>query len=286
MSIEFIRERTFENNGIQLAAKEWGRSGYQPVIALHGWLDNANSFDRMLPGMENLHIIALDLAGHGRSGFRSRDSGYDIWHDIGDVMAVADQMGWDTFALIGHSRGAIISTLIAGTFPERISHAALIDGYVPLPTPADKSPEQIARAIREAKRFGASSPTVFGDYERAVQARVKGFVPLQYEAAALLAERGVAELEEGGFYWRNDQRLKAASMIKFTRDHIQSFLDAITARIMFIQAESSGFTPEADQLKLFKSVPQLQFETMPGSHHLHLEDQAELVAAKVQSFLL
>ena len=75
MSIEFIRERTFENNGIQLAAKEWGRSGYQPVIALHGWLDNANSFDRMLPGMEHLHIIALDLAGHGRKPLRHATDG-------------------------------------------------------------------------------------------------------------------------------------------------------------------------------------------------------------------
>ena len=67
MSLEFIRERSFQVNDLTLASKEWGRSGYLPVIALHGWLDNAASFDRMLPFMENLHVIALDLAGHGRS---------------------------------------------------------------------------------------------------------------------------------------------------------------------------------------------------------------------------
>ncbi|MDA9840190.1 alpha/beta hydrolase, partial [Porticoccaceae bacterium] len=72
MSIEFIRERSFENKGLKFTAKEWGRSGYPPVIALHGWLDNANTFDRMLPHMENLHVIAVDLAGHGRSDFRSQ----------------------------------------------------------------------------------------------------------------------------------------------------------------------------------------------------------------------
>ena len=161
MPIEFIRERTFELNGLTLTAKEWGRSGSIPVIALHGWLDNAATFDRMLPFMENLHVIALDLAGHGRSSHRSIDSSYDIWIDIGEVMSVADHMGWDRFALLGHSRGAIISGLIAGTFPERISHAVLIDGYVPMPQSADNAAKQVMKAIRENRRFAASSPTFF-----------------------------------------------------------------------------------------------------------------------------
>ena len=149
MPIEFIRERTFELNGLTLTAKEWGRSGSIPVIALHGWLDNAASFDRILPFMENLHVIALDLAGHGRSSHRSADSSYDTWIDIGEVMSVADQMGWDRFALLGHSRGAIISGLIAGTFPERITHAVLIDGYVPMPQSPDNAAKQVMKAIRE-----------------------------------------------------------------------------------------------------------------------------------------
>ena len=55
MTIEFIRERTFDVNGLTLTAKEWGRSGSTPVIALHGWLDNAATFDRMLPFMENIY---------------------------------------------------------------------------------------------------------------------------------------------------------------------------------------------------------------------------------------
>ena len=133
MSIEFIRERSFENKGLTLQAKEWGRSGYPPVIALHGWLDNANSFDRMLPHMKDLHVIALDLAGHGRSDFRSQDSSYDIWCDIADVLAVADQMGWETFSLLGHSRGAVIAGLVTGAFPERIESCLLYTS----PSPRD-----------------------------------------------------------------------------------------------------------------------------------------------------
>ena len=198
--MEFIRERNFDSKGVNLTAKEWGRSGYLPVIALHGWLDNAASFDRMLPYMKNLHVVAPDLAGHGPSGHRSEDSGYDIWSDIADVMAVADQMGWDTFALLGHSRGAIIAGLVSGTFPDRISHAVLIDGYVPTPVDDGNSAKQLAKAIHENKRFGQASPTAFRDFDHAVQARTSGILPLEPEAAAILAARGVvlARSRDGG----------------------------------------------------------------------------------------
>jgi len=118
MSIKFITERTFESNGVQLVAKEWGEPSGTPVIALHGWLDNANSFDQMLPHLHNMHVIAVDMAGHSRSGDRSEDSGYDIWQDIADVLAISEQMGWSRVALLGHSRGAIVAALVAGTFPD------------------------------------------------------------------------------------------------------------------------------------------------------------------------
>jgi pimeloyl-ACP methyl ester carboxylesterase len=282
MPIEFVRERSFENRGLRFAAKEWGRSGSLPVIALHGWLDNANTFDRMLPHMENLHVIALDLAGHGRSDFRSADSGYEIWHDISDIMAVADAMGWERFALLGHSRGAVISGLVAGTYPERISHVALIDGFIPMPADAQGTAQHLAKALHEYRRYGSSSPTLFRDYESAVRGRINGFLPLQYEAAVTLAERGVVETEQG-FFWRNDQRLKAASHVKLSKDHLQSFFTAISAQVLLIQAENSQFKPDRQQTEVFSWIPQMQIHKVPGSHHLHLEEAAQTVAEKVQS---
>jgi pimeloyl-ACP methyl ester carboxylesterase len=285
MSLEFIRERSFQVNDLTLASKEWGRSGYLPVIALHGWLDNAASFDRMLPFMENLHVIALDLAGHGRSSHRSRDSSYDIWIDIGEVISVADQMGWDRFSLIGHSRGAAIAGLIAGTYPDRIAQLALIDGYVPMPSEADDAAKQLKRAIRENKRFANSQPTFFPDFEKAIQARVKGFVPLQQEAAALLAKRGVSEGSRG-FYWANDQRLKAASFVKFSKDYLEGFFTSILARVLMIQAENSALSPGRQQNALFEWVRHMDIKKVSGSHHLHLEDEAEDVARLIHKFLV
>ena len=64
------REIFLELPHLRLAAREWGPEGGARVIALHGWLDNAASFDRLAPLLPELHLVALDLAGHGRSQHR------------------------------------------------------------------------------------------------------------------------------------------------------------------------------------------------------------------------
>ena len=256
MSLSFISERTFDVNGLTFTAKEWGSPGYTPVIALHGWLDNAASFDLMLPFLSDMHVIAVDCAGHGGSSFRSADSGYNIWQDIAEILGVADQMGWEQFALLGHSRGAIISTLIAGAFPTRISHAALIDGYMPGLADAKGTAIQMAKSVYEAKRFGAASPSFFPDFDRAVQARVNGFIPLKEGAATVLAQRGVRQ-HERGFYWHTDQRLKAASQIKLTREHMQDFF------MYSFQGGGGTFNVLWNIKLLTKSM--LSFFMLPGS---------------------
>ena len=60
---------------IELAAHLFGPEDGRPVIALHGWLDNANSFARLAPRLEGLRVIALDMAGHGHSGHRPPGAG-------------------------------------------------------------------------------------------------------------------------------------------------------------------------------------------------------------------
>ena len=60
---------------IELAAHLFGPQQGIPVIALHGWLDNANTFARLAPRLHGLRIVALDLAGHGYSDHRPVGAG-------------------------------------------------------------------------------------------------------------------------------------------------------------------------------------------------------------------
>ncbi len=284
MAVDFVREREFDVNGLKISCKEWGRPGYTPIIALHGWLDNAASFDNLMPHLDNIHLIAMDMAGHGLSDHRSADSSYEPWIDVGEVISLADQMLWEDFTLLGHSRGAIISGLVAGTFPERVKNLVLIDGYVPSFHSENKAANHLRRAIKENRRFASSSPTYFHDFERAIQARVSGFVPLTYAAASTLAKRGVFE-DQNGFFWGNDQRLKATNHIRFSEDQLRGFFESIISNVLLIRAENSAIKTTDIKDAIFEWVPQMRIEKMNGSHHLHLEEQAEDVAHVIQPFL-
>ncbi|MEX2327019.1 MAG: alpha/beta fold hydrolase, partial [Pseudomonadales bacterium] len=120
-----------------IAGKWWGPEGGEPTFALHGYLDNANSFDMVAPGLTGLRIFAMDFAGHGWSAHRRDGETYSGLNDIRDVLAVADELGWDRFNIIGHSMGAEIGSQIAGLFPERVNKLICIDGYCGTNGPAE-----------------------------------------------------------------------------------------------------------------------------------------------------
>ena len=53
-----------------LSAKVWGSLTQDSikVIAMHGYMDNAGTFDRLIPLLpDNYYIVAFDLPGHGFS---------------------------------------------------------------------------------------------------------------------------------------------------------------------------------------------------------------------------
>jgi pimeloyl-ACP methyl ester carboxylesterase len=69
------------SDGMQLAAKHWsvneGKTSNEEIdhsskiVCLHGWLDNAASFNMIAPTLNsrlNADILALDFPGHGHSG--------------------------------------------------------------------------------------------------------------------------------------------------------------------------------------------------------------------------
>lgn len=275
-------EREFILDDLALTGKEWGMPGGLPVLALHGWLDNCGSFDRLAPLLEDVHLLTLDSAGHGLSSHRAASSPYLIWQDVGELFAVADQMGWQSFALLGHSRGAIISTLAAGTFPERITHLALIDGFLPGTTSPAEAPQQLAKSIVETTRAQRGF-AVYASEDMAIAARQHGMISTSSEAASLLLPRGLKTVD-GGYTWTSDPRLKIASGVRLTEDHCDAFVDRITAPIKLIIADDGIPMLRERHMQSIERYPRVNAAHLPGRHHLHMEDQAEQVADVINDF--
>jgi len=281
MSNTLINEELrFNVNGHQIAAKSWGDPGAAPVLALHGWLDNAATFNRLAPQLQNIRLIALDLMGHGYSDHRPASMPYYIWDNVQDVLAVADQLGLEQFSLIGHSMGASIATLVAGSFPERLNKVVLIEGIAPLVTEPDDTAEQLALAIKKRVRLLGRAQKGYDDIQAAVTARMNGRWPVDLQAAQWLVERGL-EQREGSYVWRSDPCLMLPSILRMSEAQVESFIRRISAPILLILGNDG--IPQSDRrIALMRNI---RTEWLAGGHHLHLEEQASgLIATLINEF--
>ncbi|MBV4508488.1 alpha/beta hydrolase [Pseudomonas sp. SWRI22] len=260
---------------IELAAHLFGPEDGLPVIALHGWLDNANSFARLAPKLRGLRIVALDMAGHGHSAHRPAGAGYALWDYVYDVLQVAEQLGWKRFALLGHSLGAIVSLVVAGALPERVTHLGLIDGVIPPTASGENAAERLGMALQAQLSLQDKRKPVYNSLDRAVEARMKGVVAVSREAAQLLAQRGLMPVP-GGYTWRSDSRLTLASPMRLTDEQAMAFVRRVGCPTQLVVAADGMLAKHSELLS------QLPFTVtmLPGGHHLHLNDEpgAALVA--------
>jgi len=277
-------QRKFALPGLTLAAQVWGRSGGVPVLALHGWLDNSSTFDLLAPLLPDCEIVALDLAGHGRSGFRSPDAAYNIWEDVGDLLEVAEQLGWQRFNLLGHSRGAAIAMLFAGAYPELTDRVVLMEGGIPVVGTAADAPETLARSFRERRELRAKSGRVFAERAAAIAERARGFTKLSTTAAEILARRSLRAVD-GGFRWHADQRLKGVPEVRLTREQVRAFVERVEAPTLMVLAEESPFGGTDLYQEMIAAFEEIETVVLPGAHHLHLEGAQSEIAALVRRFL-
>lgn len=278
-------ERSFAIDGFHFAAQEWGEPGATPVLALHGWLDNSASFNRVAAQLKGVHLLAVDLAGHGLSDHRVGSSRYNLWQDIPDIFALADAMGWQKFALLGHSRGAMISMLAAGTFPKRITQLALIEGLFPEPVDIADAPRQLAKSIRQYQSRKAASQSHYDTVYDAIRARMGGRFPLSLEAATEIVQRGLKPMAEG-YCWSSDPCLLMASAFKLSEDHLWAFVDRIVSPMKLILADQGVKGLLRSYQSQINQIENLEVDILTGGHHLHMESEAADVAALLSNFFV
>lgn len=106
-------------------------AGGRPLLLVHGFTgakeDFADWIDRF--AAEGWWAVAPDLRGHGASHHPSDEEAYSLALFAGEVEALVDELGWDRYALLGHSMGGMIAQALAVDRPERISRLVLMDTH-------------------------------------------------------------------------------------------------------------------------------------------------------------
>src|SRR5690606_331786 len=90
----------------------------------------------------------------------------------------------------GHSMGAGIASLVAGTFPQRITRTVLIEGLGPWSGKSSKTAEHFAIALSRQAEFRARTPLAYPRHEALERIR-RSRRGLSQEGARALLERAV-----------------------------------------------------------------------------------------------
>ncbi|PVD50320.1 alpha/beta hydrolase [Terrimonas sp.] len=117
---------SFDNTKIYYECRGNGK----PVVLIHGFIVNSNSWKKTAMYTDLLNngyrVILLDLRGNGKSDKPHDSTAYENDAEAKDVMLLMDKLKIKNYAVIGYSRGSIITAKLLA-LDKRI-HAAVLGG--------------------------------------------------------------------------------------------------------------------------------------------------------------
>ena len=112
-------------------------SGDHRVLAVHGWFGSAGgwgSFPGFIDGSVYTYAF-MNLRGYGDR--KHEDGQYTMDEAAADVLAAADDLGWERFSVVGHSMGGKVGHRALLLAPDRIRKLVGLNPVPPGQVPFD-----------------------------------------------------------------------------------------------------------------------------------------------------
>lgn len=125
-----VQVRKVQVGAVGLSVGEAG-GGTERVLFVHGFTGAKDEFADLVDafGARGWHAAAVDLRGHGQSDHPDGEESYSLGTFVDDVVGTADALGWDRFALVGHSMGGALAQRLVLDHPGRIGRLVLMSTF-------------------------------------------------------------------------------------------------------------------------------------------------------------
>ena len=143
---------TLRANGLDIGYDVQGAG--PPLVLLHGATSlGREDFAAQLPGLAKGFLVYMpDARGHGRTRWDAGDGFRYDWL-VDDLVAFVDELGLDSFHLLGFSMGAMTALQFGARWPERI-RTLIVIGITTLREPR----ASVGRRLMDPERILAHEP--------------------------------------------------------------------------------------------------------------------------------
>ena len=261
-----------------IACAECGDPGGRPVFAFHGIPGSRlqQHPDAGIAAERGMRVIHIDRPGFGLSSPCPARTLASWAHDI---VAIADRLDLETFAVAGVSGGGPFALACAALLGERVTRAAIVSGVGPPGSMhggrttlgahaafyfAARAPRLLRGPLGAAARLGVRAPGRFFDRLARHLAPDDQRTLARPEVRAMLARDLGESLRQGVDAVLTDLRLEARPW--------QLPLEAIRTPVALWHGDADRIVPPAAARHLAAVIPGAQAQVLPGLGHFMILD--------------
>ncbi len=250
-----------ERPDASLELRVTGNSAAPALIFLHHFGGSSRTWDGVIAQLEpRFQCVAVDQRGFGDSSVADE---YSVAAMASDVVAVADALSLERYALIGHSMGGKVALGVAARPPVGLEQLVLIAPSPPTPEPME--PAERMRLLRS-----------HGDRDAALETnrQISRLTVSDHEFAALLEDN-----------LRCDPAAWRAWLETGSRETLE--LGTLDVPTLLIAGELDPVIPlKLLQEKIAPHLTQLRLEVIAGAGHLLPLEAAGHVAELISAHVL
>lgn len=273
--------------GRAVSSLVWG-TGEPQLVFVHGGAQNAHTWDTVALVL-GVAILAIDLPGHGHSGWR-QDGAYTPMNLADDVAVVVRELAPNAAAVVGMSLGGLTSLELAHRHPDLVRHLMLVDI-----TPGVNQLK--AKAVTDF----VNGPQSFANFDDLL-ARTKEYNPTRSESSL---RRGILhnahQTPAGDWEWNYDRRNHARTREEDTAvgaveapdqpdtiaySPLWDHFGALTCPITLFRGSLSPVVDNDDVAESQRRQPSIRVEVIDGAGHSIQGDRPIELADLIREIVL
>ncbi|HWA65017.1 MAG TPA: alpha/beta hydrolase [Mycobacteriales bacterium] len=266
--------------GRQVHYLEWGPASAPAVLAMHGGGQTAYMFEDIGYTLrERLHVIAIDLPGHGESGSLTEE-GVSRQAFAETLPPLLDDFGVRPVAIIGASLGGIIGLTLAAAHPELVSALVMIDVGHKL------EPAGVQRIIDFMTKHES-----FGSLEEAAAA-IAEYLPNRKPSPPDRLKRNLRQRPDGRWVWKHSlgrisrERLRDVN-VNWENDILIGLGEeaaTVTVPVLVLRGASSDVLSSDGANEVTSILPNARLATISSAGHLAAGDNPASTANLIKDF--